>query len=114
MTFAIVSVDREQLTLLSQLLVTVFPGCTIHQSGDPVRAMQRISYQKPDAVFADAATISNMTDVLRRQAKNIKICILCKQGVQLSEKMTKGYDVLPWPVAEHQVRSALKRMPEGI
>ena len=30
MAFANVSVNREQVALLSQLLLTAFPGCVIH------------------------------------------------------------------------------------
>ena len=54
MTFVTVSNNCEQLALLSQLLISLIPGCTIHQSCDPMRAIQHVSCRKVDAMFADA------------------------------------------------------------
>ena len=108
MTFVTVSIHQEQLTLLSQLLVAVFPGCTIHQNRDPVRAMRHFSNQKVDAVFADADTCSNSMDILRRQ--NSQLCLLCGKDAVLPEA-TKGFDgILSYPLTEQSVRTTLKSL----
>ena len=114
MTFVTVSINRAQLTLLSQFLVTLFPGCTIHQSCDPLRAIQRVSSQEVDAVFADVDTIYNMMDMLRIKRTNTKIWLLCKQDAILPEEMADCYGVLYCPITEQKIRNALQRLPQGI
>ena len=79
MTFANVSVNREQVTLLSQLLVTAFPGCVIHQSCDPMRTMTHLSTQKVDAVFADADTYPDLAHLLNRQKSKASVYLLCRK-----------------------------------
>ena len=108
MTFVTVSIHREQLTLLIQLLVAVFPGCTIHQSRDPMRAIRHLSNQKVDAVFADADICSNFMDILRSQ--NSQLCLLCGKDAVLPEA-TKGFDgILSYPLTEQSVRTTLQRL----
>ena len=108
MTFVTVSNNCEQLALLSRLLITLIPGCTIHQSCDPMRAIQHVSCRKVDAMFADADTVCDMMSILSRQKKNTQIWILCRQGAALSEK-TAGYDgILTYPITEQEMRTALQ------
>lgn len=113
MTFVTISVNQEQLTTLSQLLVTLFPGCTIHQNRDPMRAVQHLSSQAIDAVFADEHTISNMMDVLQKRRMNTAVWLLCSQGVAVPEEMAGCYGVLPCPITEHKMRAALQRMSQS-
>ena len=108
MTFVTVSNNCEQLASLRQLLITLTPGCTIHQSCDPMRAIQHVSCKKVDAMFADADTICDMMTMLNRQKQNAQIWILCKQGTALSEKMAGCYDVLSYPITEQEMRTALQ------
>ena len=110
MTFVTVSVNREQLSSLSRLLVTLFPGCTIHQSRDPMRAIQRVSHKDVDAVFADVDTASDMMDLLRRRKMNTKIWLLCSPNIALPEELVGCYGVLSCPVTEHNIRNALHEM----
>lgn len=113
MTFVTVMNNCEQLALLSQLLITLIPGCTIHQSCDPMRAIQHVSCRKVDAVFADADTICDTMNMLSRQRKNAKIWLLCRQGAALPEKMAGYYGVLTYPITEKEMRTALQGMPQS-
>ena len=108
MTFVTVSFDRNQLTALSQMLVTLFPGCTVHQSCDPVRALRWLSNQKVDAVFAEADYISHMVDFLSRQKLSTKILLLCGQNAAVPEEITGCYGILPYPITEQLIKNALK------
>ena len=108
MTFVTVSVNREQLSLLSRLLVTLFPGCTIYQSRDPMRAIQRLPYHEVDAVFADVDTVSDMKDILDRKKMNAKIWLLSSQNVALSEEIAGCYGILSCPITEHKIRNVLQ------
>ena len=108
MTIVTVGNSSEQLTTLSRLLIALIPGCTIHQSCDPMRAMQHISCRKVDAVFADADTICDMMNILSRQKQNTRIWILCRQGVVLPAKMAGCCGVLPYPITEQEMRTALQ------
>ena len=114
MTFVTVSVNRDQLALLSQLLVTLFPGCTVHQSCDPMRAIQRLSFQKVDAVIADADTVSNMMNLLDRQKSQAQIWLICGQGVDLPEKIADFCGILPYPITGHEMQHALQRIQCGV
>ena len=113
MTFITVSDNHEQLALLSQLLVTLIPGCTIHQNSNPMRAIRCLSYQKVDAVFADADTCANAMDVLRKQKMQTPLCLLCRQGVVLPEEMACSHGVLSYPLTEQKMRTALQRGHQG-
>lgn len=76
MTFANVSMNREQVTLLSQLLLTAFPGCVIHQGCDPVRTITHLSTQKIDAVFVDADTYLDLMHLLNAQKSKVSVHLL--------------------------------------
>ena len=106
MTFVTVCADRAQLTSLCHVLVTVFPGCTIHQNRDPMRAMRQLSNQKVDAVFVDADTCSGSMDILCKQ--NLRLCLLCGKDAAMPEG-TKGFDgVLSYPITEQNVRATVQ------
>ena len=109
MTFVTACADRGQLAMLSHLLVNLFPGCTVHQSSDPVRAIQRLSCQKIDAVFADADSISNMVDLLDRRKLNTQIWLLCHCPEAIPEKIAGRYGVLAYPITEQKLRIALQK-----
>ena len=113
MTFVTVSINRQQLTLLSQILVTLFPGCTIHQSRDPMRAIHQLSYQEVDAVFADVDTVSNMMDMLRKPRTGAQIWLLCRQDAAVPEEFAGCYGVLSCPITEQKMRDALQRIPQA-
>ena len=108
MTFANVNVSQEQLTLLSRLLLSAFPGCTIHQSRDPVRAMQHISSGKIDAVFADADTCSDWIHKLRQHQSNPSVYLLCRQERQLPGETGDIQGVITYPITTHKIQLALQ------
>ena len=111
MTFVTVNTNREQLTLLTQFLVAVFPGCTIFQNCDPARAMRYLHSQSVDAVFADADTCVNMMDLLFRQNEKTQICLLREQDTALPDDLS-GFDrVLSYPITEQKMRNALQKTP---
>lgn len=106
MTFVTVCADRAQLTSLCHMLVTLFPGCTIHQNRNPVRAMRQLSDEKVDAVFVDADTYSGSMDILCKQ--NLRLCLLCGKDTAMPEE-TKGFEgVLSYPITEQSVRATVQ------
>ena len=114
MIFANVSVDREQLTFLSQLLLTVFPGCVIHQSCDPVRTMARLSTQKVDAVFTDADTYPDLMRLLNRQKLKASVHLLCRQDLMPPEETGGIRSVITYPITRQKIQAALQNIPQGI
>ena len=113
MTFANVCANQEQLTLLSQLLLTAFPGCTIHQSRDPMRAMQRLSCEKLDAVFADADTCSDLVHILRKQNSNASVYLLCRQNLP-PEQTGDAHAIITYPITKQKIKTALQIKPREI
>ena len=109
MTLITVSNNYGQLAFLSQLLISLIPGCTIHQCCDPMRAIQHLACRKVDAMFADADTICDMMNMLSRQKKNTQIWILCRQGTALPEIIAGYYGALTYPITEQEMRTALQR-----
>ena len=113
MTFTTVSVNREQLTVLSQLLLTAFPGCTIHQNRDPMRAIQHLSSQKVDAVFADAETCSDMIHIFREHKSKPSIYLLCRDRKPPGE--TGGIrGIVTYPLTKQKIQIALQTGPREI
>ena len=108
MTFASVSVNREQLTLLSQLLIMAFPGCTIHQSRDPARAAQRLSDQKIDAVFADADLYSDLIHALKKHKHNPTVYLLSRQESPPAEETGDIHGVVTYPITKQKIQLALQ------
>lgn len=108
MTFATVNVNREQLMLLNQLLLTVFPGCTIHQNRDPVRVVQHLSNRKVDAVFADADAYSDLVPILKRQRLETSVYLLCKQERQSTEGTEGVRGIVTYPVTKQKIQNALQ------
>ena len=111
MTFANVGVNREQLTLLSQLLLTAFPGCVIHQSCDPVRTMTHLSTQKIDAVFVDADTYPDLMRLLNRQKLKASVHLLCRQDLTPPEETGGIRSVITYPVTRQKIQAALQNIP---
>lgn len=111
MTFANVGVNREQLTLLSQLLLTAFPGCVIHQSCDPVRTMTHLSTQKIDAVFVDADTYPDLMHLLNRQKIKASVHLLCRQDFMPPEEADGIRSVITYPITRQKLLAALQKLP---
>ena len=111
MTFANVSVNREQLTLLNQLLLTAFPGCVIHQSCDPVRTITHLSTQKVDAVFADADTYPELMHLLNRQKLKASVHLLCRQDLRPPEETDGIRSVITYPITRQKIQAALQNVP---
>ena len=113
MMFANVSVNREQLTLLSQLLVTAFPGCVIHQSCDPVRTITHLSTQKIDAVFVDTDTYPDLIRLLNRQKSKASVYLMCRQDVLPAENGDIR-SVITYPITRQKIQAALQNVPREI
>ena len=114
MTFANVNVNREQLTLLSQLLLTAFPGCIIHQGCDPVRTITHLSTQKIDAVFADADTHPELMHLLNRQKSKASVYLLCRQDLLPPEEPGGVRSVITYPITKQKIQVALQTIPKEI
>ena len=113
MTFANVGVNREQLTSVSQLLLTAFPGCVIHQSCDPVRTVTHLSAQKVDAVFADADTYPDLMRMLVRQNATASVYLLCQHNAP-PEEIAGVRNVITYPITRQKIQAALQRIPQEI
>ena len=114
MTFANISVNQEQLALLSQLLLTAFPGCTIHQSRNPMRTIQHLSSGKIDVVFADADTCSDWMHVFRKQQSNTPVYLLYKQEHPPSENIEGIHGVVTYPITKQKIQNAIKTIPREV
>ena len=113
MTFANVSVNREQVTLLSQLLLTAFPGCVIHQSSNPARTVSHLSTQKVDAVFADADAYPEVMHLLSRQKSQTSVYLMCQHDSPPME--TDGIrSVIAYPITKQKIQAALQNVPQEI
>ena len=112
MTFANVCVNREQLTCLSQLLLSVFPGCVIHQSCNPTRTFTHLSAEKVDAVFVDADTHSEVMHLLNRHNAKASVYLLCQPDT-LSPENTDGIqNTITYPVTRQKIQVALQTIPQ--
>ena len=114
MTFANVNVNREQLTLLSQLLLMAFPGCVIHQSCDPVRTITHLSTQKVDAVFADAETYPQLMHLLNRQKSKASVYLLCQHDAPPPEEAGGIRSVITYPITRQKIQVALQTVPREV
>ena len=114
MMFANVSMNREQLTLLSQLLLMAFPGCVIHQSCDPVRAMLHPSAEKLDAVFVDTDMHSEVMQLLNKQKSKASVYLMCRQDGLPPEKTDGIRSIITYPVTRQKIHAALQTIPQEI
>lgn len=114
MTFANVCVNREQLTLLSQLLLKAFPGCVIHQSCDPERTFTHLSAEAVDAVFVDADTHSEVLHLLNRKKTKASIYLLCQHDSLPSEEIGGIHSVITYPITKQKIQGALQTIPSKI
>ena len=114
MTFANVSANREQLTWLSQLLITAFPGCVIHQSRDPMRTLTHLATQKIDAVFADPDTYPDLIHLLNKQKSKASVYLLCQHDTRSSEEMDRIQNIITYPVTGQKIHAALQTIAQGI
>ena len=112
MTFANISVDRERLLFLTQLLLMSFPGCTIHQSRDPMRTIQHMTTQKVDAVFADADTYSDLTRILPKQKTNTSVYLLCENDQQMPEEAHGIRGIIRYPITKQKLQTALQTVSQ--
>ena len=110
MTFIICNVNRQQVTLFGRLLIELFPGCTIHQSCDPMRVIQRLSSQNVDAVFVDSHTLPDVMNMLKHRNLIAKIWLLRRLDEVLPEEKDTDYGVLSFPASKQEILEALKRI----
>ena len=108
MTFANVCANNEQLSLLSHLLLSAFPGCTIHQSRDPMRTMQHLSNQKIDAVFADADTCSSWIHIFRKHDSYPTVFLLCSQEQAQQKEAEDIHGVVTYPITKQKIQNLLQ------
>ena len=114
MTFANIGVNREQLALLSRLLLTAFPGCVIHQSSDPVRAMTRLSAQKIDAVFVDVDAHSEWMHLMNKQESKASVYLLCQHDAPPPEEAGGIRSVITYPITRQKIQVALQTVPREV
>ena len=111
MTFANVCVDRTQLMLLSQLLLTAFPGCVIHQNCDPVRTFRNLSTEAVDAVFVDADTRSEVLQLLNSRNAKPSVYLLCQHDTLSPEETGGIHRVITYPITKQKIQGALQTVP---
>ena len=114
MTFANVGVSREQLASVSQLLLTVFPGCVIHQSRDLVRTIKHLSTQKVDAVFADADAYPQLMHLLNRQESTASVYLLCRHDGPPPEETNGIRSIITYPITQQKLQVAMQTAPREI
>lgn len=114
MTFANVCVNQEQLTWLSHLLLAAFPGCTIHQSRNPMRTMQHLSDRKVDAVFVDADSGSEWIPLFRKHKSNPTVYLLCPQERWTPPEAEDIHTVVTYPITKQKLQNALQTRPAEI
>lgn len=114
MTFANVCANREQLTLLSQLLLAVFPGCVIHQSSNPSRTLMHLSTKKLDAVFVDADSHSEVLQLLNTHQSKASVYLMCRQGVAPPEETDGIRSVIMHPFTRQKIHAALQTIQPEI
>lgn len=114
MTFANVSVHREQLTAISQLLLMAFPGCVIHQSCDPIRTVTYLSTRNIDAVFTDADTYPDFIHLLNSQKSKASVYLMCRQDTMLPEETDRIRSIITYPVTRQKIQIALQTIPREI
>ena len=114
MTFANVCVNRERLTLLSQLLLTAFPGCVIHQSCNPTRTLAHLSTGKVDAVFVDADTHSEVMHLLNKHKAKASVYLLCQHDSLPQDKPGGVYNIITYPITKQKLQGAMQIIPREI
>lgn len=114
MTFANVCANREQLTLLSQLLLAVFPGCVIHQSSNPARTMTHLSAETVDAVFVDADAHSEVMHLLNRRKAKTSVYLLCQHDLLPPEEIGGVRSIITYPITTQKIQGALQTVPPEI
>ena len=113
MTFANVNMNREQLTWLSQLLLTTYPGCVIHQSCDPMRTVSHLSTQKIDAVFVDADTHPRLMHLLNNRKQTASVYLLCRHDSPAADT-ENIQSVITYPITSQKIQAALQNIPREI
>ena len=114
MTFANVCVNREQLTSLSQLLLTAFPGCVIHQTCNPIRTFTHLASDAVDAVFVDADSHSEVMQLLNSRKAKASIYLLCQHDALPPEKISGIRSVITYPITKQKIQGALQTIPQEI
>lgn len=100
--------------MLSQLLLTAFPGCVIHQSCDPVRTITHLSTQKVDAVFADADTYPKLMHLLNKQKSKASVYLLCRHDAPPPEETDGIRSIITYPITGQKIQVALQTVPREI
>ena len=111
MTFANICANREQRSFLSQLLTRAFPGCIIHQSCDSTHAFTRLSAEALDAVFVDADTHGEVTQLLTKQKSTASIYLLCRHNMPPPEKTDGIHSIITYPITKQKIQGALQTIP---
>ena len=102
MVFVTAGSCRTQLTMLTQLLVSAFPGSTIYQHTDPLRVPHDALNDRVNAVVLEAELDkTNGLDLMRklhRQKQELPVFIISRSGgfyERAVEAGATGFFVLP-------------------
>lgn len=114
MVFVTADSDRERLHTLTALLLSTFPGSTVHEHTDPVRSARCVMDRKVDAVLAEAGMrwIDGMSlpRFLRCHRQDIPVFILAESDGYREAALRDGADgYLVWPFTAEQLRSAVQQ-----
>ena len=84
MIFVTADSCRPQLEQLTQILVSAFPGSTIYQHTNLLRASHDVLHNKVDAVLlaadCDQTDSLNVMEQLRRQKPDVPVFLIAKSG----------------------------------
>ena len=102
MVFVIASNCREELTRLTQFLLSAFPGSTIYQHAELCRVLHDVLSNKVDAILLDVemdkANGLDFVKKLHKQKTNVPVFIIAEAEDFREEAMdagADGYFVLP-------------------
>ena len=114
MVFVTADRCRAQLERLTQLLVSVFPGSTVYQHTEVLRASHDVLNNKVDAVFLAAQEDKNsdlqLIERLHRQKPGLPVFVTAASDAlrQVAQEAgADGYFVLPG--SEAQITEAIRR-----
>lgn len=118
MTFVTADDDRTRLESLTKLLVSAFPGSTIYQHTDPVRAPHDALNNRVDAVFLEAEMQKTngvaLLKILRSQKPGIPVFILSKTEELRESAVEAGANgYFTHPVSEQQMKDAVLSINGG-
>lgn len=118
MIFVTADSNREQLEGLTKLLVSAFPGSTIYQHVNPLRAPGDVLHNRIAGVFLEAEMEQiggiELMQMLHRQKPTLSVYILSQTEKYRSKALESGAEgYLVYPISEQQIKEAILKNTQG-